>query len=78
MSVVSRKPSPTVQQLQAPPREAHEVKIIKLCPDISLNVLQVHEKARVVIGTADGAVRFYDYQFRVQAPELLCAQAGLA
>eukprot|EP00438_Fugacium_kawagutii_P002571 Skav209864 [mRNA] locus=scaffold1684:539194:542906:- [translate_table: standard] len=49
------------------------VKIIKLCPDISLNVLQVHEKARVVIGTADGAVRFYDYQFRVQATDLLLA-----
>eukprot|EP00435_Cladocopium_sp_Y103_P035182 s1943_g9.t1 len=49
------------------PDERRAVKIIKLCPDISLNVLQVHEKARVVIGTADGAVRFYDYQFRVQA-----------
>ncbi|CAE7940774.1 CFAP251, partial [Symbiodinium sp. KB8] len=49
------------------PDERRAVKIIRLCPDVSLNVLQVHEKARVVIGTADGAVRFYDYQFRVQA-----------
>jgi len=49
------------------PDERRAVKIIKLCPDVSLNVLQVHEKARVVIGAADGAVRFYDYQFRVQA-----------
>ncbi|CAJ1410478.1 unnamed protein product [Effrenium voratum] len=50
------------------PDERRAVKIIKLCPDVSLNVLQVHEKpSRVVIGTADGAVRFYDYQFRVQA-----------
>lgn len=48
------------------PDERRAVKIIKLCP-VSLNVLQVHEKARVVIGAADGAVRFYDYQFRVQA-----------
>jgi len=49
------------------PDERRAVKIIKLCPDVSLNVLQVHEKARVVIGASDGAVRFYDYQFRVQA-----------
>ncbi|CAE7264886.1 CFAP251 [Symbiodinium natans] len=49
------------------PDERRAVKIIRLCPEVSLNVLQVHEKARVVIGTADGAVRFYDYQFRVQA-----------
>mmetsp|Transcript_60099 Transcript_60099/g.127324 ORF Transcript_60099/g.127324 Transcript_60099/m.127324 type:complete len:972 (-) Transcript_60099:21-2936(-) len=49
------------------PDERRAVKIIKLCPDVSLNVLQVHDKARVVIGTSDGAVRFYDYQFRVQA-----------
>lgn len=49
------------------PDERRAVKIIKLCPDVSLNVLQVHEKARVVIGAGDGAVRFYDYQFRVQA-----------
>eukprot|EP00929_Paragymnodinium_shiwhaense_P051431 TRINITY_DN25883_c0_g1_i1.p1 TRINITY_DN25883_c0_g1~~TRINITY_DN25883_c0_g1_i1.p1 ORF type:complete len:959 (-),score=271.03 TRINITY_DN25883_c0_g1_i1:60-2936(-) len=49
------------------PDERRAVKIIKLCPEVSLNVLQVHEKARVVIGASDGAVRFYDYQFRVQA-----------
>jgi len=49
------------------PDERRAVKIIKLCPDVSLNVLQVHERARVVIGASDGAVRFYDYQFRVQA-----------
>jgi len=49
------------------PDERRAVKIIKLCPDVSLNVLQVHEKAKVVIGASDGAVRFYDYQFRVQA-----------
>jgi WD40 repeat protein len=49
------------------PDERRAVKIIKLCPDVSLNVLQVHDKARVVIGAGDGAVRFYDYQFRVQA-----------
>eukprot|EP00931_Biecheleriopsis_adriatica_P087095 TRINITY_DN61614_c0_g1_i1.p1 TRINITY_DN61614_c0_g1~~TRINITY_DN61614_c0_g1_i1.p1 ORF type:complete len:974 (-),score=211.56 TRINITY_DN61614_c0_g1_i1:77-2998(-) len=50
------------------PDERRAVKIIKLCPEhVSLNVLQVHDKARVVIGTADGAVRFYDCQFRVQA-----------
>merc|ERR1712023_418275 len=42
------------------------VKIIKLCPDVSLNVLLVHTPF-VVVGAADGAVRFYDYQFRVQA-----------
>mmetsp|Transcript_42036 Transcript_42036/g.105703 ORF Transcript_42036/g.105703 Transcript_42036/m.105703 type:complete len:986 (+) Transcript_42036:60-3017(+) len=49
------------------PDERRAVKIIKLCPEVSLNVLQVHEKARVVIGASDGSVRFYDYQFRVQA-----------
>jgi len=49
------------------PDERRAVKIIKLCPDVSLNVLQVHDKARVVVGASDGAVRFYDYQFRVQA-----------
>jgi WD40 repeat protein/Ca2+-binding EF-hand superfamily protein len=49
------------------PDERRAVKIIKLCPDVSLNVLQVHDKSRVVIGASDGAVRFYDQQFRVQA-----------
>mmetsp|Transcript_33344 Transcript_33344/g.76047 ORF Transcript_33344/g.76047 Transcript_33344/m.76047 type:complete len:937 (+) Transcript_33344:90-2900(+) len=49
------------------PDERRAVKIVKLCPDVSLNVLQVHHKARVVIGASDGVVRFYDYQFRVQA-----------
>lgn len=49
------------------PDERRAVKIIKLCPDVSLNVLQVHEKAGVVIGASDGMVRFYDNQFRVQA-----------
>lgn len=49
------------------PDERRAVKIIKLVPEVSLNVLQVHEKAHVVIGSSDSAVRFYDYQFRVQA-----------
>eukprot|EP00927_Polykrikos_kofoidii_P072932 TRINITY_DN69007_c0_g1_i1.p1 TRINITY_DN69007_c0_g1~~TRINITY_DN69007_c0_g1_i1.p1 ORF type:complete len:979 (-),score=141.93 TRINITY_DN69007_c0_g1_i1:92-3028(-) len=49
------------------PDERRAVKIIKLLAEVSLNVLQVHEKARVVIGASDGNVRFYDYQFRVQA-----------
>eukprot|EP00746_Dinoflagellata_sp_MGD_P162974 gnl/MRDRNA2_/MRDRNA2_90769_c0_seq1.p1 gnl/MRDRNA2_/MRDRNA2_90769_c0~~gnl/MRDRNA2_/MRDRNA2_90769_c0_seq1.p1 ORF type:complete len:957 (+),score=196.04 gnl/MRDRNA2_/MRDRNA2_90769_c0_seq1:77-2947(+) len=48
------------------PDERRAVKIIKLCPDVSLNVLQVHTPF-VVVGASDGAVRFYDYQFRVQA-----------
>jgi len=49
------------------PDERRAVKIIKLCPDVSLNVLQVHDQARVVVGGSDGNVRFYDYQFRVHA-----------
>lgn len=48
------------------PDERRAVKIIKLCPDVSLNVLQVQDSF-VVIGASDGAVRFYDEHFRVQA-----------
>jgi len=48
------------------PDERRAVKIVKLCPDVALNVLLVHTPF-VVIGAADGAVRFYDYQFRIQA-----------
>jgi len=48
------------------PDERRAVKIICLCPEVSLNVVMVHTPF-VVVGTADGAVRFYDYQFRVQA-----------
>jgi len=48
------------------PDERRAVKILKLSPDVSLNVLMIHAPF-VVVGSSDGAVRFYDYQFRVQA-----------
>jgi len=49
------------------PDERRAVKIVKLCPEVSLNVMQVLDMTTVVIGASDGAVRFYDSQFRVQA-----------
>lgn len=48
------------------PDERRAVKILRLTPDVSLTVLMVQEPF-VVVGSSDGAVRFYDYQFRVQA-----------
>eukprot|EP00452_MALV-II_sp_L67-6_P000224 gene224-202_t len=48
------------------PDERRAVKILKLSPDVSLNVLKVHAPF-VVVGGSDGSVRFYDYHFRVQA-----------
>ncbi|KAF4706208.1 hypothetical protein FOZ63_014983, partial [Perkinsus olseni] len=47
-------------------RQRRAVKIIRLTPDTSLNVLKVHQEF-VVVGSADGAVRFYDFGFKIQA-----------
>ncbi|CAD7951720.1 unnamed protein product [Amoebophrya sp. A25] len=55
------------------PDERRAVKILRLCPDVCLNALKIHGNY-VVVGSSDGAVRFYDYQFRLQAWfEDLCA-----
>ncbi|CAD7967330.1 unnamed protein product [Amoebophrya sp. A120] len=49
------------------PDERRAVKILRLCPpEVSLHVLKVLGNF-VVAGSSDGAVRFYDYQFRLQA-----------
>uniref|UniRef100_A0A0G4H590 Cilia- and flagella-associated protein 251 n=1 Tax=Chromera velia CCMP2878 TaxID=1169474 RepID=A0A0G4H590_9ALVE len=48
------------------PDERRAVKIIQLCPDTALSVMRVFSKF-VIIGGSDGAVRFFDFQFRIQA-----------
>ncbi|KAF4653556.1 hypothetical protein FOL47_010443, partial [Perkinsus chesapeaki] len=46
--------------------ERRAVKIIRLAQDTSLNVLKIRDNY-VVVGSADGAVRFYDFGFKIQA-----------
>ncbi|KAF4709979.1 hypothetical protein FOZ63_022065, partial [Perkinsus olseni] len=47
-------------------RQRRAVKVIRLTPDTSLNALKVQQEF-IVVGSADGAVRFYDFGFKIQA-----------
>ena len=41
---------------------------MQLCPGAALNVMHVQSNCEsIVVGSSDGCVRLYDYQFRVQA-----------